>query len=198
MWRGGTMRRGTSPGWSCEDAFVTHLAWNFGSGNSALGLHSPVVYDMLLHGESGIHTRRVHVRNKPETSRSSRYRILHDDRVRDGTELLEVPLESLVSSLERETADEDFTETQHNRDAGGAAICQGTGADTRHGVQQQFTWFNIKTCGKVGDPDAHVGKLPTHAFFSDHPREDRHKAHEPAKSHHHSINKIEDKRKRTR
>lgn len=95
--------------------YVVYLARNFGSGNRPLGLHSSVVYDMLLDGESGIHTRRVHVRNEPETPRSSRYRILHDDRVCHGTELLEVPLESLVSSLERETADEDFAKKRQER-----------------------------------------------------------------------------------
>lgn len=79
---------------------------------------------MLLHRESGVHTRRIHVRNEPETSRSSRYRILHDDRVRHGTKLLEVPLERLIGSLERETANEDFATRNKARDAGRATVRQ--------------------------------------------------------------------------
>lgn len=87
---------------------TTHLGRNFGSWHGALGFNSPVVDDVLFHRESFVHAGRAHVRDEAKASRASRHGILHNDRIRNLAELLEIALQCLIGSLERETADEDF------------------------------------------------------------------------------------------
>lgn len=81
---------------------------NFGSWDSALGLDSSVVHNVLIHQQRSVHAGRTHVRDETESSRSSRNGILHNDCVRYRTKLLEVALQSLIGRLKREAANEDF------------------------------------------------------------------------------------------